>query len=166
MQKLFTIIFILSFILTCGFVATHAFPETLIIDTNDGQKKELYIPDNYDELREAYIEMSKLYIGESLDLELSLIKIDALLTLMNEMDELTITLRETNRKLIDELIKVIEEKEKRDLFQGYLSGYIERGWESNFNGGIKMDLTISEKALIGLGVSFQSIQLSVGWRIF
>ena len=165
MQKLFLIILILGAILTSGFIAIHAFPETIIINTDSGQK-ELFIPDTYEELREAYIEMSKLYIDESLDLELSLIKIDSLLILMDEQDNLIVIFRETNRKLIDELIQIINEREKRDLFQGYLSTYFQRSYKGNFNGGIKMDLTISEKALIGLGISINSIQLSVGWKIF
>ena len=167
MKGLFLFVFILSFVLMCGFVATHAFPETVIVETSEGKEKEIYVPDKYEELREAYLEVIMLYLEESSDLEKTLKEIDSLLILIDDMDEIIETLRETNKELADELTQVIEAKQRKELFQGYLSAFFARGHTNGtFDGGAQINVNILEKVNVGVGISLNSIQLFIGWRIF
>ena len=163
--RLFLIIFILGSILTCGFIATFAFPETFIIETSEGDK-ELFVPNTYGELREAYIEMSELYIEESIDLEKCLQEVDSSLKLVSELEEITGVLQKSNQELSDALTKLVNEKKKKELFQGYLSTYFQRSYKGSFNGGVGLNTIIKETVNVGVGVSLQSLQISVGIRIF
>lgn len=89
---------LISFFLVFNILTLFVYGESYVIN-HQGREITLYIPDSYEELRESYIEVAKLYIGERVDLEESL---------------------ELNQELIDDL-QIIKEnlKEIEEEFLGY-----------------------------------------------
>lgn len=81
-----------------------AFAETYDIETPDGTTVKLDIPSSYSALRRAYIEVSKLYIGERHDLEIAL-------ELIEDQEVIIEDLEEQIEELIDVQDKLLAENE-------------------------------------------------------
>lgn len=141
-------------LLLCG---TMLFAETYILNTSQG-KKELYIPDNPKELREAYIEMSSLYVEERFSHEESLEQINSLLKLHDDYKEFYMDLETTTRDLIRELMK-----DDTDFLRFYVAGHYRYNLLNPFfNIGIGIKVQFFESLIIGI---FYEVPTSVGVSI-
>ena len=148
---------LLSVLLLIFFVSFFTYAETYMLPTSQGDK-ELYIPDDHEELREAFIEMSSLYIEERFDHEKSLSQIDSLLKLHDDYKEYYTNLEKTTQKLIKEL-----SKDDTDLFRVYLQGHYRYDLLNPFfNVGIGIQIQIFESITFGL---FYEVPSSVGVNV-
>jgi len=167
MKKL--LIFTICFFILFGIFTTATFAKTIKIQTPNGEEKELYIPDNYNDLKEAYIEMAKLYLSAEYDVDQSLEKINMLLKMLDQISILFDMSQETNKELSAKLQEVIKRKQRENLFQGYCVAFYQKsplGQDSNSLLGVGIQLVIKKQALIGVNFSFDTIQLLFGWKIF
>jgi len=147
MNKLF-LIFI--FIILGSFL--HA--ETYILPTSQGDK-ELFIPDDPEDLRDAYIDMASLYLEERFDLEVSIAQVDSLLGIHEDYKSYYSKLESTTQKLIKEL-----SKDHTDLFRLYLSGHYRYDiLKPSYNIGVGVDVQIFEALMIGI---FYEVPTSFG----
>lgn len=125
---------------------------------------ELHVPDTYEDLREAYIEMSKLYLGERADHE-------ATLEVNEELRE-TITDLETRVSdlllMQDQLVDTTEELEDARItsFQQVvgINSYV--AFNGSYGGGAHFGVMFRETIIgsltVGVPLSF-GIQLSYTW---
>lgn len=154
MKKCVHIIFILIFTLF------PVFSDEVIITTEEGDKI-LIVPENPEELKEAFIEMAILYIGEEIDHRKSLDKIDRLLKVIEG--------HQTNEDEYDDIIdlkdEVIKEADKTVIYKsGVVFGcdfpiFINRDFQFKFGyRGVILDKftfdTIINFPSIGIGIIF------------
>ena len=155
MKKIFLVI---VFIILGGFL----YAETYSLLTSQGDK-ELYIPDNFEDLRDAYIVMSSLYVEERFDLEISLAQVNSLLGIHDKYKTYYTDLEQTTQKLIKDL-----SKGHTDLFRIYLDGFYRYNILSpTFNIGIGIKVQIYESLMIGIFYEVPaSFGISITGRLF
>jgi len=138
-----------------------------IINTSKGEQ-ELYVPETYEELKEAYIDMATLYLEERWDHEKSIIHVEDLLRISSEMTFL-------NGELILEANNLIEKlkiKNSPDIFHMYLMGTVGKDFiNTNILQGYFVGLEISglvlEKFIFSFSYSIPArIQINLGWKLF
>lgn len=136
--------------------------ETYDLPTSKG-KEQLIIPDTYDELRSAYIEIASLYIEERYAHEESLDQIDRLLSLHEEYKSYFHTLESTTQDLIREL-----SKDQSDFFRLYIGGHYRYNILAPApNVGIDFQIQLFES--FNIMISYEvpvSFTLSVGGRLY
>jgi hypothetical protein len=152
-----------KFILTISLIllGTFAFAETYTLPTSQGDK-ELYIPDDSEELREAYIEMASLYLEERFDLEESLEHSKSLLGIHDDYKTYYEKLEDSTQDLIRELSK----PEDIDLFRIYwVGGYRYDFLSPWFNVSLGIQLQILESIIIGLSYEVPtSVRITISER--
>ena len=156
MKRIFLIILISLF-------SVSLFSEIIKIDTSKG-KKTLIIPDTYNKLKIAYIDMAKLYVEERYDHEKTLAQ-------LNDMFKVTDILYKSIDKLSSvntQLSKIANSLTNKKLFQFFITG------------GIKYNvLTPMVYPEIGVSIYFYelfnisllyqvptNIEILFGWRLF
>lgn len=114
MRKCVLIIIILIAI----FTGLRAYSEEITVKTEEGDKI-IVVPENYAELRQAYIDMALLYMGEERDHRKSLEEIDRLLKLIDEYKEN----EEEYEKVIELKDQLIAELQKKTIYRsGFIAG--------------------------------------------
>lgn len=110
---------ILLFLTILCFSFTPLIAEEVEIEHPNPDKEPiaLIVPEDYDDLKEAYIEMAELYIGERYDLEQCL---DDQQVLLDNIDtiksEVIVELKEQLKKNEETLREIVKEKVKKDPF--------------------------------------------------
>lgn len=136
--------------------------ETYDLPTSKGSEP-LIIPNTYDELRSAYIEMASLYIEERYAHEESLDQIDKLLSLHDEYKPYFDMLESTTQDLIREL-----SKDQSDFLRLYVGGHYRYNILSPApNIGIDLQLQLFES--FNIMISYEvpiSLTLSIGGRFY
>lgn len=112
-----------------------------------GEEVRLVVPDNYDDLREAYLQMADLYLGERHDLEEALTVIDDQKEIVEDAEETIKELRESNQSLSDTLEAKIRPQPIR---LGVIAGYAPRPMQDVFPISVGAQLMLFERGLVGL----------------
>lgn len=128
---------------------------------HDGETLELMIPSEYDDLREAYIEMAKLYLGERSDLEQAMEIVadqDRIIDLLTQNTDTLVDVQNDLSGLADDL-----EREKTETFrQVFLADSFYSVENAGFGGSLGFGVVIFERFQAALKVSFP---LSVGLQL-
>lgn len=154
---IYTLIIILSMII----LMPKVFSEEIEININ-GNTKTLIISESKVELRKAYIEMSKLYLGERQDLEKLIIEYKEIL---KKLELYKNNLNEQNIILLKSLKDLSVYSLKKKLKLKLLTSYIQSNNNQTFDIGLSSE--ILEKITVYIGYEHPlNFKLSVGYYIF
>jgi hypothetical protein len=140
-----------------------AYPETVEIDTLGGPKKVI-VPETYEELRDAYLDVSRMYQDEKYDHGLTLNHVDLLLKRMDMLTDLS-----------NELMKDIEDMKKlRVIFsQSYVGLTIGKDFLymddplGGYSMGLNFNIIFFEKLNVNIFYHAPSeLGFGIGWRLF
>ena len=162
-------ILIIGFILSLLGFGIHC--ETIEIETSKGPQ-ELFVPETHEELREAYIDMAKLYIEERFDHEDSLNQIEDLFDQVDRAIALSRNATDLSQELVADLDKLQKALNMPIIFQMYVSlavgkAFLYTQFLDGFYVGLNVTGVILEQLLISIEYNIPArIQIGVGWKLF
>lgn len=127
-------VIIIGTLFLCFLANVHA--ESVMLNTPRGEQ-ELYVPESYAKLREAYIDMAGLYLGERFDHERSIRHVDTLLSVNKQLLTSNLALRTT----VDRLQSELDKRYLPDPIQHYIV----------FGPGAGIESTVAYGAYVGYG---------------
>ena len=150
MKKLFVSLIIVILL----FVSFLTYSETLNITVNN-KDHSLIVPDKYADLRTAYIDMAKSYIGSN----------DDVTKLIGMTDELKLIINDLTKK-IDDAIVLLDKKVAVPFWQTMLLLNMSYDLQNQIIiGSIQFEGIIFDRLIIGIQASYPiSIGAEIGWK--
>jgi len=156
---------IISLLVISTFVcASKLCAEDVDIKTSDGEITTVIVPEDYESLKEAYLDMVEMYLEAEIDLTKMIEKYDSML-------DNVLALQEINSRLIEQnvyLEQLLERKVKRENFQLFaISGIGHDFKEDNQSFSLGFELQVFEK--VSLGITYETplgVKFMVGVKIF
>lgn len=141
------VIFFLIFSLVAVIVSAEE-PTAEVENPVTGETERVVTPETYAELREAYLEMAELYLGERADLDEAMDTIDEQQEALNEAEETIAELQRSNETLIGDL----EKESSPDWFRSQVwVGASNSHNSTTLPVEVGMDAVIRERFVIGVG---------------